>query len=171
MAAMTSRQRVLTACRHEEPDRVPLQVYLTPEIRAGLQAHFGDCDIFEALGIDLRHVGAPYMVECRPGPGLLGKAYSYDLRGAGCTRTQYQGGAYSEATELPFAEMDSLDEVEACPWPSPDDYDYSTLRERSEIVGAGGGYILSPAHCIQPDTPVENVLALYDEALSGGLTP
>lgn len=28
-------------------------------------------------------------------------------------------------------------------------------------VGAGGGYILAPSHHIQPDTPLENVLALY----------
>jgi uroporphyrinogen decarboxylase len=28
-------------------------------------------------------------------------------------------------------------------------------------VGAGGGYILAPSHQIQPDTPVENVLAVY----------
>jgi len=28
-------------------------------------------------------------------------------------------------------------------------------------VGSGGGHILSPCHHIQPDTPLENVLALY----------
>jgi uroporphyrinogen decarboxylase len=28
-------------------------------------------------------------------------------------------------------------------------------------VGRGGGYILSPSHHIQPDTPLENVLAVY----------
>jgi uroporphyrinogen decarboxylase len=28
-------------------------------------------------------------------------------------------------------------------------------------VGAGGGYILAPSHNIQPDTPLENVLAVY----------
>ena len=39
------------------------------------------------------------------------------------------------------------------------------VRERIEVVGKGGGYICSPAHCIQPDTPIENVLALYSEAL------
>jgi len=39
------------------------------------------------------------------------------------------------------------------------------VRERIEVVGEGGGYILSPAHCIQPDTPLENVLAIYEEAL------
>lgn len=32
-----------------------------------------------------------------------------------------------------------------------------------------GGYIFSPAHCIQADNPVENVLAIYEEAL--GLEP
>lgn len=29
-------------------------------------------------------------------------------------------------------------------------------------VGAGGGYILAPSHNFQPDTPVENVLAVYE---------
>jgi uroporphyrinogen decarboxylase len=29
-------------------------------------------------------------------------------------------------------------------------------------VGRGGGFILAPCHQIQPDTPLENVLALYD---------
>jgi len=38
-------------------------------------------------------------------------------------------------------------------------------RHRIEVMGAGGGYIFSPAHCIQPDTPVENVLAIYEEVL------
>jgi uroporphyrinogen decarboxylase len=29
-------------------------------------------------------------------------------------------------------------------------------------VGRGGGYILAPSHNIQPDTPLENVLAMYE---------
>jgi len=33
-------------------------------------------------------------------------------------------------------------------------------------LGRGGGYILSAAHYIQADTPIENVLALYDAAAS-----
>lgn len=28
-------------------------------------------------------------------------------------------------------------------------------------VGAGGGFILAPSHCIQPDTPLESVLTVY----------
>jgi uroporphyrinogen decarboxylase len=34
-----------------------------------------------------------------------------------------------------------------------------------EEVGDGGGYILSPCHNIQPDTPTENVLSLYRAVL------
>lgn len=134
MAAMTSKERVLTACRHEEPDRVPLQVYLTPEIREQLRAHFAGRDILDALGIDLRHVGAPYVAECRPGPGLPGDADHYDPWGVGYTMTRYQGGVYPEATELPFATMDSMDQVESYPWPSVDDYDFSGLPEACEAV-------------------------------------
>ena len=31
-------------------------------------------------------------------------------------------------------------------------------------LGKNGGYIICPAHAIQPDTPVENILALYEAA-------
>jgi uroporphyrinogen decarboxylase len=37
-------------------------------------------------------------------------------------------------------------------------------RERIDVLGCGGGYILSPTHNIQADTPPENVVAMYDEA-------
>ena len=39
-------------------------------------------------------------------------------------------------------------------------------RHRLDVIAQGGGYIFSPAHCIQPDTSIENVLAIYEEALN-----
>jgi uroporphyrinogen decarboxylase len=33
-----------------------------------------------------------------------------------------------------------------------------------KIMGRNGGYILSPAHCIQQDVPVENIAAIYTSA-------
>ena len=39
-------------------------------------------------------------------------------------------------------------------------------RHRLDVIAKGGGYIFSPAHCIQPDTPIENVIAIYEEALN-----
>ena len=37
-------------------------------------------------------------------------------------------------------------------------------RERIEVLGKGGGYILSPTHNIQVDTPPANIVAMYAEA-------
>jgi uroporphyrinogen decarboxylase len=42
-------------------------------------------------------------------------------------------------------------------------------RHRLDVAARGGGYIFSPAHCIQADTPLENVLAIYEEALGRSL--
>ena len=38
-------------------------------------------------------------------------------------------------------------------------------RHRLDVIARGGGYIFSPAHCIQASTPLNNILAIYEEAL------
>lgn len=48
----------------------------------------------------------------------------------------------------------------------------SEVETRVKVLGAGGGYIMCSSHHIQPDTPLINVLAMYDPALrvmNGGL--
>ena len=35
------------------------------------------------------------------------------------------------------------------------------VRSKIKMLAPGGGYVVSPAHCIQKDTPPENILALY----------
>ncbi|MEK7474457.1 MAG: uroporphyrinogen decarboxylase family protein [Candidatus Coatesbacteria bacterium] len=37
------------------------------------------------------------------------------------------------------------------------------VRENALLLGGGGGYILAPCHNLQVITPVENVIAMYDE--------
>ena len=49
------------------------------------------------------------------------------------------------------------------PFGTPEDV-RREVRDRVRVLGEGGGYICSPDHCILDDVPVENVLALYDEA-------
>ncbi len=39
----------------------------------------------------------------------------------------------------------------------------SLARCRIEIIGKGGGYIFCPSHDLQIDTPLENILAIYEE--------
>jgi len=48
------------------------------------------------------------------------------------------------------------------PFASPEEV-AKEVRRRIETVGKDGGLIVAPAHNAQPDTPVENILALYEE--------
>lgn len=54
-----------------------------------------------------------------------------------------------------------IDIQEVLPHGSPDDV-REHVRRQIEAAGDEGGYILCTAHNIQPDTPVENVLAMYE---------
>ena len=40
------------------------------------------------------------------------------------------------------------------------------VRRRIDILGRDGGYIIAPAHNIQADTPLENILAFFEAALA-----
>ncbi len=60
-------------------------------------------------------------------------------------------GTISLQKTLPFGSVDDVaDEV----------------RHRVSVIAKGGGLILSPSNTIQPDAPLENILALYDTARS-----
>jgi uroporphyrinogen decarboxylase len=54
----------------------------------------------------------------------------------------------------------AIDEVDLLPHASPDQIFEETTRIMS-ILGGNGGYIVSPSHQVQGDTPVENLLAVY----------
>ena len=54
-----------------------------------------------------------------------------------------------------------VDTQHTLPFGTPDEVRAET-RERLRTFGAGGGFIFNPVHNIQPNTPVENVLALYE---------
>lgn len=41
----------------------------------------------------------------------------------------------------------------------------SEVRERIRVLGENGGYIMCSSHHIQSDTPVENILTMYDTSL------
>ena len=41
-----------------------------------------------------------------------------------------------------------------------------TVKEYQEVLGKDGGFILSPAHHLQSDTSLENIMAFYETALA-----
>jgi uroporphyrinogen decarboxylase len=97
-------------------------------------------------------------------PGLIEmgidvlQALQFDARGMDPKRLKdehgdklcFEGGISVQST-LPFG--------------APDDV-RREVRERIDVLGRNGGYILGPSHAIQAGTPPENIVALFDTAAS-----
>lgn len=140
MRAMTSKERVLSALNHVQPDRVPSDYFGTPEIESALMAHFGvqtHNALLDALGTDIRTIMPEYIgPELKTFPDGSYETIWGDIR----TPMANEYGEYAESTYLPFAGMTTLEEVEAFRWPSPDWYDYSTLVDQARSLA---GYAIS----------------------------
>lgn len=150
-AGMTSKERVLSALAHQEPDRVPVDYYLCNSgIDNRLKRHFGlkesdGAGLLEALGTDFRGVAAPYV-----GPRLhpedpAGVVNVEPCFGVRCRWVEHGSGGYWDYCDFPLKEA-SYDEIAAWPMPSPDDFDYSVIakscRGNGEFcVCAGGGHV------------------------------
>jgi len=126
---MNSRQRVLTAFDHREPDRVPRWCGASPEFwaRAKKQLAIDDDEALRVrFGDDFRRVSAVYA-----GPVA---ALS---EGATC-RTPFgverHGIGYGQPTAHPLAGA-SLKQVHDYPWPDPARMDVSGVRAAAEAFG------------------------------------
>lgn len=75
-----------------------------------------------------------------------------DLKGRYGDRLCFEGGVSVQHT-LPHG---SAEDVRA------------EVRNLIATLGADGGYILGPSHCIQAGTPPENIAAMFDEAAGVG---
>lgn len=177
MAPMASRDRVVAALRHEEPDRVPLNMSLTLDAYVRLREHLGmapdpsarvdrlsevrpSMDLVERLGIDLTYVrlrGVPsrHLAE----PDVEGNLI--DEWGAEHGVLQLPGGSHlTEVVRSPVEglEPDDID-LDAFPWPDPDDpartfgLEEEARRIYTEtdlaITGRFGGPILETAFYIR----------------------
>jgi uroporphyrinogen decarboxylase len=165
---LTSKERVRLSLAWQEPDRAPIQTYLTPEMHARLSAHFGGRDVLEALGVDFRTVSPRLMKPLRPPRD----GHTFDIWGAGYRAvTNAAAGSYDEAVVLPLADLKTMDDVERYPWPSADDYDYSTIPAQCErfkdfclcLGGAGLPDILNGVSRGRGMEQVVTDIALRDE--------
>jgi uroporphyrinogen decarboxylase len=132
---LSSKQRVLRAFAHEEPDRVPINYAANPGIDGGLKAHFGlaggdDEGLRRALGVDFRHVWPPYA-----GPKLHADPPGRKADNWGIRRRwiEHETGGYWDYCDFPLARA-TLEEIRAWPVPSPDDYDYAAVPAQCRRV-------------------------------------
>jgi hypothetical protein len=124
---MTSKERVLTAFAHREPDRVPVNYASNPGVHRRLEAHFRGRDVLEALGVDFRGVGVSYA-----GPPLHPEVPGRRVDPEWGSRTrwiEHGSGGYWDFCDFPLRDADE-EAVAAWPMPSPDDYDYTHVLEQ-----------------------------------------
>lgn len=63
-----------------------------------------------------------------------------------------------------------IDVQETLPWGKPEDV-RAEVRARIWEMGHGGGYLLSSSHRLEHDVPIENTLAMIEEAREYGVYP
>jgi len=146
MAEMTSRERVVAALSHQEPDRVPLDIggglstTLVVEGYENLKKHFGveaetkmlskiyrmvrlDEKVMERLGADVRplHPGPPVNWTPPPSePDTFIDIWGVKFKAVYYTETSF----YYEVAEPPLKEAD-INDLEKYPWPDPCDPGYT----------------------------------------------
>lgn len=130
---MSSKERVLTAFAREQPDRVPVNYLCNPGIDKRLKRHFGlreeDSEgLRQALGVDFRSVAAPHAGPNRH-PHVPGR--SVDMWGIRRRWVEHPAGGYWDYCDFPLQDA-SLQDVEAWPMPSPDDFDCSAIPAQCE---------------------------------------
>ncbi|MFH1477398.1 MAG: uroporphyrinogen decarboxylase family protein [Verrucomicrobiota bacterium] len=172
---MTSKERVLAALAHREPDRVPINYSANAGIDRRLKAHFGllpdnSEGLLIRLGVDFRHVDAPYR-----GPKLHkdipDRGVKVDNWGIHCRWIEHETGGYWDYCDFPLRDADE-DVIADWPMPSPDDFDYSGVQAQCAAVeeycvatgGAGLPDIINSTGMIRSMEQVLVDLALDDPA-------
>jgi uroporphyrinogen decarboxylase len=123
---MTSRERVLTALRHEQPDRTPRDFWAEPPTWNRLFAHVGHEDkdkLLDSLGVDVRHLEAP----APPERAIAGSTFQ-NFWGERFIYQPTPWGPLREDAKGALASAESYGELEAFDWPTPDCIDRSQLR-------------------------------------------
>jgi len=126
---MNSRERMLAAINHQPVDRVPTDIWATPEVFAKIHAHFGgpDVDIREHLGIDgFSGTGPTYI---GPEIPMHADGATENMWGMRHIANNYSNGVYRVQSFYPLAAAQTIDDLEKYRWPSADWYDYSGMHE------------------------------------------
>ncbi len=132
---LTSKERVLTAFQHQEPDRVPFDYLYNEGIDSRLKQHFhlkpDDHEgLLQALSIDFRNVGPAYK-----GPRLHLESPNKDIRvcpewGFHTQYVDFGYGGFWDFCEFPL--KDATDkQLEEWPFPNPDHYNYDEIEQKS----------------------------------------
>ena len=123
---MDSRERVLAAVTHARPDRVPVDLWAEPGVWSRLRRDMGlatDEAVRDALSVDVRYISPVYPAD------TFTNGVRQNMWGERWEKTSTVFGVEWEHTRGVLHAAQSLRDVEAFPWPSCDQVDYSRLSK------------------------------------------
>jgi uroporphyrinogen decarboxylase len=131
---MNARERVLAVLNRETPDRIPVDIWLAPELVETFKKRLGvndELDIYRKLDIDkIAWLGIPYKGAVLKDPNEPTEVNHWGVR---FKKVDANSDAhYGEVAFNPLLELDSVEQLEAYPWPNPDDYDYETAAAEAK---------------------------------------
>jgi len=140
---MDSRERTLRTLSFEEPDRVPVDLWLSQGFwkKLGHTGNDAQAAFLDRHDIDLRYIEGPAYI----GPALKKFDDGRDEDIWGVIRqsvvTPVSGGSetYKEVSVSPLENAQSVDEIhDYAHWPSPDWFDYSGIEQQCDAIRNAG---------------------------------
>ena len=126
---MTPKLRTLNTINRQPVDRVPIDIWLTPEVLADLKHHTGQADeyeMYQSLGIDKIAWLVPNYIGDEVPP-------NHDAWGVASEAIQSGAAVYNEVRVRPLEAMDDPEELDDHPhWPDPGKFDYAAIRAKAE---------------------------------------
>ncbi len=130
---MIPKERVLTALKHKEPDRVPLMYRDVPEVRERLFRDLNlktDNELYEYFNIDFRWVGPEYI-----GPALEDDktGHRFDIWGVEWKYTKFnKDSGYWNEVRHPLIDVHDPAALNDYSWPDISLWDFTSLAESAD---------------------------------------
>ena len=131
---MTSKERVRAAIMHQKPDRIPAAFEAVGTVNEKLMRHYGFDSydqLLEKFEIDIVPIGPKYI-----GPKLKeyvnekGEYVSQSYWGYETAYHKTDIDTYGITTYFPLNHVETVEDVDACTFPSPDWFDYDSIKEQ-----------------------------------------
>ena len=142
---MTPRERILAILNRKPADRIPVDIWHTPEVLDALRAHTGIQDaleLYRQLGLDKIVWAAPAY---EPRPISPGENRARSIWGVLSQTVQAGAASYEEVLDSPLSSYTDPAQLEDYPyWPDPDKFDYSAGIKSAERAREFGFATIGP---------------------------
>ncbi len=121
---MDSRERVLASINHQKPDRIPCDLWAEPGVWERLRHDLGvstDEEVRQALEVDVRYISPEYPAD------TVTNGVKQNMWGERWEKTATVYGVEWEHVRGVLWDAQSLKDLEAFPWPTCDQVDYSSV--------------------------------------------